>query len=98
MTDAFSWLELYQKADGAASAIYPSPSLSLAPTRMRREDMHLDNAGKFHLKFTVAVPEICAALHDAGACRHVCKPYAVHPVVKERPFPAVREEAVLHYT
>ena len=70
----------------------------LAPTRMRREDMHLDNAGKFHLKFTVAVPEIRAALHDAGACRHVCKPYAVHPVVKERLFSAVREEAVLHYT
>ena len=50
MTDAFSWLELYQKADGAASAILPFP----ATTRMRREDMHLDNAGKFHLKFTVA--------------------------------------------
>ena len=42
---------------------------SLAPTRKRREDIRLDNAGKFHLKFTVAVPEIRAALHDASASR-----------------------------
>ena len=51
MTDAFSWLELYQKADGAASAIYP-----LRLHRKRREAMPLDNARKFHSKFTVAVP------------------------------------------
>ena len=50
---------------------------SLRRRRKRREDLHLDNAGKFHLKFTVAVPEVRAALHDAGACRHVCKPYVV---------------------
>ena len=31
----------------------------------------------FHSKSTVAVPEVRAALHDAGACRHVCKPYVV---------------------
>ncbi len=71
---------------------------SLVPTRKRREAMPLDNAREFHPKSTVAVPEVLAALLDAGACRHVCKPYAVHPVVKERPFLAVREEAVLHYT
>ena len=32
------------------------------------------------------------------ACRHVCKPYAIQPVVKERLFSTVRKEAVLHYT
>ena len=32
------------------------------------------------------------------ACRHVCKPYAIQPVVKERSFSTVRKEAVLHYT
>ena len=39
-----------------------------------------------------------AALHDASACRHVCKPRTIQPVVKERPFSTVRKEAVLHYT
>ena len=36
---------------------------SLAPTRMRREDMHLDNAGEFHSN-TVAVPDCsdCSSL------------------------------------
>lgn len=56
--------------------LYKSPP-SLATTRMRREDMHLDNAREFHSKSTVAVPEVRAALHDLGACRHVCKPYVV---------------------
>ena len=80
------------------SARQARSSHSLAPTRMRREAMPLDNAREFHSKSTVAVPEVRAALLDAGACRHVHKSYAVHPVVKERHFSTVREEAVLHYT
>ena len=51
-----------KKSVCAASAIYPSHSLSLAPTRMRREAMHLDNAREFHSKSTVAVPEVRAAM------------------------------------
>ena len=31
--------------------------------------MHLDNAREFHSKSTVAVPEVRASLHDAGASR-----------------------------
>ena len=46
-------LPKWLKAFLLAHPLYKSPP-SLAPTRKRREDIRLDNAGKFHLKFTVA--------------------------------------------
>ena len=41
-----------KKSVCAARAIYPSHSLSLAPTRMRREAMHLDIAREFHFEYS----------------------------------------------
>ena len=67
-----------KNACGAASAIYPSPSLSLAPTRKRREAMSLDNAQEFHSKFTVAVPEVSGKV-EAALLHRVCEPSQLPP-------------------
>ena len=56
------------------SARQARSSHSLAPTRMRREAMPLDNAREFHSKSTVAVPEVRAA-RSRRPCYIVCASY-----------------------